>query len=215
MKKNPVTINVETTASEALEIMRVNKVRQLPVVSGGKLAGLVTEKQLLALSPSTATSLNIFEKSYFMEKVMIADVMVRYPLTVTPDTTIEEAALYLREHYFSSVPVVEGEKLAGMITVAEILDTLIKFLGYGEEGSRLMIEAEDRIDLLNDITRIISEFGINVKSVVYYARDNKNVKIKLRLDDTRDTPQLIKAMEKQGLKVSQVSLNSTSSTTPG
>jgi acetoin utilization protein AcuB len=211
MKTNPVTINIETTASEALETMRNNKVRQLPVVSGDKLAGLVTENQLLALSPSTATSLSIFEKSYFMEKVMISDVMVRYPLIVTPDTTIEEAALYLKEHDFSSVPVVEREKLVGMITVAEILDTLIKFLGYGQEGSRLMIEAEDRIDLLSDITQMIKEFGISVKSIVSYARDNKNVKIKLRLDNNKDTLQLIKAMEKQGLKVSQVSLNSTTS----
>jgi acetoin utilization protein AcuB len=202
MKKDPVTVSLETTASEALKTMKNNKVRQLPVVSGDKLAGLVTEKQLLVLSPSAATSLSAFEKSFFMDKIMVSEVMVRYPLTVTPDTTIEEAALYLKEHGFSSVPVVEGEKLTGILTVAEIFDCLIKFLGYGEKGSRLMIEAEDRIDLLADVTRLIVDFDIFIKGAVYFARDNENVKIKLRLD-TKDTANLVKVMEEQGLKVSK------------
>jgi acetoin utilization protein AcuB len=204
MKKNPVTTGMDTTASEALQIMKNNKVRQLPVVAGEKLVGLVTEKQLLILSPSAATTLNAFEESFFMDKIMVSEVMVRFPLTVTPDTTIEEAALYLKEHQFSSVPVVEGEKLVGLLTVAEIFDCLIKFLGYGEKGSRLMIEAGDRFDLLADVARVLRDFDISVKGVVYYAKDNGNVDIKLRLD-TKDTARLIEVMEEQGLKISQIS----------
>jgi acetoin utilization protein AcuB len=139
-----------------------------------------------------------------MDKIMVSELMVRYPLTVTPDTTIEEAALYLKEHGFSSVPVVEGEKLVGFLTVAEIFDCLIKLLGYGEKGSRLAIETGDRVDLIADVAQVIRDFDIFIKGAVYYVKDNGNVEIKLRLD-TKDTASLIEVMEEQGLKVSQIS----------
>jgi acetoin utilization protein AcuB len=203
MKRSLITASNETSVAEALKILKINKIRQLPVVSEGKLIGLVTEKQLLAVSPSPATSLGTFEVKFFMDKILVSDVMVRFPLTVTPDTTIEEAALYLREHKIGSVPVVEEDKLVGIITVTDIFDAMTRLFGYGKPGIRIIIESEDRVGLLTEVTRVIKEFDFPVKAIIYYVKDDNKVKMKMRLD-TVDAIPVVEAMRSRGLKVSQI-----------
>ncbi|MFX4262116.1 CBS and ACT domain-containing protein [Pelotomaculum propionicicum] len=203
MKRSLITASKETTVFEALETLKKNKIRQLPVVTGDRLIGLVTEKQLLAVSPSPATSLGTFEKKFFMDKILVSDVMVKFPLTVSPDTTIEEAALYLREHKVGSVPVVEGDVLVGIITVTDIFDAMTRLFGYGKPGIRILIESEDRIGLLTEVTRTIKEFDFPVKAIIYYVKDDSKVKMKMRLD-TIDAEPVVKAMKNRGLKVSRI-----------
>jgi acetoin utilization protein AcuB len=203
MKKSLITANKETTVSEALKTLKKNKIRQLPVVSGDRLIGLVTEKQLLAVSPSPATSLSPFENKFFLDKILVSDVMVKFPLTVSPETTIEEAALYLREHKVGSVPVVEGDVLVGIITVTDIFDAMTRLFGYGKPGIRILIESGDRVNLLTEVTRIIKEFDFPVKAIIYYVKDDSKVKMKMRLD-TVDADPVVKAMENRGLKVSRI-----------
>ena len=61
MTANPITVTPDVSVMEALEIMKRSKVRRLPVVQGGKLVGIVTDRDLLQVSPSPATSLSVFE----------------------------------------------------------------------------------------------------------------------------------------------------------
>ena len=203
MKRSLITASKETTVSEALETLKINKIRQMPVVSGGKLIGLVTEKQLLTVSPSPATSLDPFEMKFFMDKISVSDVMVKFPLTVTPDTTIEEAALYLREHKVGSVPVVDGDSLVGIITVTDIFDAMTRLFGYGRPGMRILIESEDRIGLLTEITQVIKDYDFPLKAIIYYVKDDNKVKMKMRLD-TDDAIPVVEAMKSRGLKVSRI-----------
>ena len=200
MTKNPITINKKTPVFEALEIMKKYKIRQLPVVAEGRLAGLVTEKELLTVSPSTATSLSIYEMNYLLAKMTVAEAMVKKPLTVTPDTTLEEAALLMRENKIGSAPVLEGEKLVGIITVTDIFDALVKFFGYGKAGTRLVIESRDRNGLLADVTQLIKEFDVSIKGIIVAEKNNETVEMMLRLG-TIDTAPIVEALESRGLKV--------------
>lgn len=204
MSKSPITINKKTPVFEALEIMKKHKIRQLPVVSEGKLAGLVTEKELLTVSPSPATSLSIYEMNYLLAKMTVSEAMVKNPLTVTPNTTIEEAALLMREHKIGSVPVLEGEKLVGLITVTDIFDALAKFFGYGKPGTRLVIESKERVGLLADVTQVIKEFDVQIQGIICVVKDNENVEMMLRLG-TIDSAPLVTALESRGLKVTCIS----------
>ena len=183
-----------------MEILQKHQIRQLPVVEGEKLAGLVTEKQLLKVSPSPATSLGVFERNYFLANIKVSEVMVKFPLTVTPDTTIEEAALYMREHKIGSAPGVVGEKLVGIITVTDIFDALIKYFGYGKSGLRLVIESKDRSGLLAEITQLLNEFNAPVKGVIYFVKDNEEARIKLRIETSNASP-LLAAMKSRGFKI--------------
>ncbi|HBC94719.1 MAG TPA: acetoin dehydrogenase [Pelotomaculum sp.] len=200
MTRMPVTISKKMTVFDALAIMKKHKIRQLPVVSGEKLEGLVTEKDLLTVSPSPATSLSIFELNELLAKMTVAEIMVKSPITVQPNSTLEEAALLMREHKIGSVPVLEKDKLVGIITVTDIFDALIRFFGYGKAGTRLLLEAQDRIGLLADITQVVKDFGVLIKASIVVYKDNENVEIMLRLG-TVDPGPLVTALQEKGYKV--------------
>jgi acetoin utilization protein AcuB len=61
MTSNPYTVTPETTVSSAFELMKEKKIHRVPVVKNGKLVGIITEKKLVEVSPSPATTLSIFE----------------------------------------------------------------------------------------------------------------------------------------------------------
>ncbi len=204
MTKSPITINENTVIFEALDLMKKQEIRRLPVVSEGKLVGLVTEKELLTVSPSPATSLSIFEINYLLAKMTVAEAMIKNPLTVTSNTTLEEAALLMRENKIGSVPVLDGENLVGIITVTDIFDALSKFFGYGKAGARLVVESKDRTGLIADITQVVKDSNIPITGIICDIKDNENAKLMLRLS-TVDTLPLVKALEKRGMKVTCIS----------
>ena len=68
MTSNPYTISPDATIAEALEMMREHHIRRLPVVKSGKMVGIVTERALLEVSPSKATTLSVFEINYLLSK---------------------------------------------------------------------------------------------------------------------------------------------------
>ena len=98
MTANPLTVPENMPVQEAEEIMRKHKIRRLPVVKGEKLVGIVTEIDLLRVSPSSATSLSMFELNYLLSRLQVKEAMTKNPRTISPEATIEEAALIMREN---------------------------------------------------------------------------------------------------------------------
>ena len=202
MARAPITIEKDTPVFKALTIMKNNKIRHLPVVSKGKLLGIVTEKNLFYLSPSPATSLSIFEINSLMAEITVAEAM-KTVQPVYPDTTMEEAALYMREHKIGGLPVVEGDVLVGLITESDIFDAMVKLFGYGKPGIRMVIEATDRVGLIADITKIIKDFDIVIRSIVTFDKDDNKTDIVLRLNVVDPAP-LVTALESNGFEVSYI-----------
>ena len=91
MTRNPITVTPDVSISEAFSIMKEHTFRRLPVVQGGKLVGIVTERELEQVSPSKATTLSVFELNYLLEKTTIKEAMSREPITVQDDDLIEKA----------------------------------------------------------------------------------------------------------------------------
>ena len=79
MTKNPLTIPEDMPVQEAEELMRKHKIRRLPVVKGDKLVGIVTEIDLLRVSPSSATSLSVFELNYLLSRLQVKDAVTKTP----------------------------------------------------------------------------------------------------------------------------------------
>jgi acetoin utilization protein AcuB len=200
MLKSPVTVDIDNSVAQVLKVMEKEKIRALPVVSGHKLVGVVTEKQILKVAPSSFSSLDAFETRYFFEQMKVAEVMHRFPLTLTPDTTIEEAAVYLREHRLGSVPVVDGERLAGIITITNIFDGMVETREYDLKGTILIMEAHARQNLLADIYNMLDVSRVQVKETIIHVKEDKKAKIKLRLT-TNIGRQVVDALESLGLKV--------------
>lgn len=126
MTRDPIFIEAKTPLPEAHQIMKQRRIRRLPVVDkAGHLVGIVTRGDVREASPSNATSLSIYEIHYLLSQLSVDEIMTRHPKTVSPDTTIKEAARLMLDNKISGLPVVEGNRLVGIITESDIFRGLI------------------------------------------------------------------------------------------
>ncbi len=207
MTRRPVTISPETPISEALDLMRREKVRRLPVLDReGRLVGIVLEKDLLYASPSPATSLSIYEMQYLLSKLTVAEVMSRRVITVDEITPLEEAARIMADHRIGGLPVMRGDQLVGIITETDLFKVFLEMLGAREKGVRLTLEVPDQKGVLASITGAIAALGGDIVSLsTFWGEDLTTgvITVKVR-EGTATKRQLVGAMEKLGLEVVDV-----------
>jgi len=157
-----VTIPPETPVNEALSLMRKRGFSRLPVVEGGKLVGIVTEKHLLLASPSPATSLSMWEINYLLAKLTVEKVMSREVVTVADDTPIEEAARIMADRNIGGLPVMQGETLVGIITETDLFKLFLEFMGARERGVRATLLVKEEKGGLALLARAIADAGGNI-----------------------------------------------------
>jgi len=85
MKTDVISTETKTSIMEAQNIMREKNIKRLPVMKKDKLIGFVTKHMLLEASPSSATTLSIYELNYLLSKMTVDDIMVKDPITIPPD----------------------------------------------------------------------------------------------------------------------------------
>ncbi len=204
MTSNPIVISPSTPVLEAINILKKNKIRQLPVVDKKKLVGLVTRYELLTVSPSPASTLSVYEMNYLLSKMEVKDCMIKSPVTVQPGTTVEEAALVMRDNKLDALLVTDKDKLVGIVSESDIFDQLIKIFGLRKPGSRIVVEAEDRVGLLADIVSEVRDLGINVIGVALSEKSDQKVQIMLRVS-TADPSELVDKIKQKGFSVTSVS----------
>lgn len=202
MTPNPITVEPNTPIFEALNLMKKHRIKQLPVVEDGKLLGLVTERDLLTVSPSPATTLSIYEINYLLSRMTVKEAMIKSPARISPDATIEEAAVIMREHRFGSLLVMEGENLVGIITESDLFEALIKIFGFRRPGVRLVLEAENKLGTLADLLGIVRDHQINVIGLACIELGEK-VQIMLRLSTSQVSP-LVEELKTKGYNVLSV-----------
>ena len=181
MSMNPVTVTPENTLGEALNLMKERSIRRLPVVSKGDVVGLVTEQDLMKASPSSATSLSVWEINYLFPKIKIKNIMTREIFTVAPETILEKAALIMQENNISTLPVLKGEQLVGIITESDIFKAFIDVLGLNHPSTRVTLQVEDRVGMLEKIAGLIGAAGINIISTNVQRFSDNRVYLILRL----------------------------------
>ncbi len=121
MQKNIITIGAGDTLSTVEDIMRLGHVRHMPVVRGGKLVGVVSERDLLRASLSSLTEFGLEERRAFLQVVEITRVMSTPPVVISPDATVARAARMLADQKIGCLPVLDGEKLVGLVTETDLL----------------------------------------------------------------------------------------------
>lgn len=204
MTPSPITISPHTPILEALDIMKKQKIRQLPVVDKGVLLGLVTERDLLTVSPSPATTLSIFEMNYLLSKMVVKEVMLKDPPVISPEANLEEAAVIMRERKAGSLLVVENGRLIGIITESDLFEAFIKVFGFRRAGIRIVIETENRIGALADILAIVRDHQLNVVGIACIERPEQKVQVMLRLSAS-EPGTLVADLEQKGFVIRSVS----------
>lgn len=131
MTREPLTVTATETIGEADDLMSQNKFRQLPVVKGKELIGIVTDRDIRSfLSGSLLASPEQREKAL---KTRVREIMTSEPITVCPDDELEEVLEVLIEEKIGGIPVVdETEGLVGIVTYVDVLRCFLNRLQ--EEG---------------------------------------------------------------------------------
>ena len=159
MHTNVVVVSPETSLSQAQRLMHDNRIRHLPVVSGHRLVGIVTDRDLRNASPSQATTLERGEINYQMDTTPIETCMTRDVVVIRPQASIIEGARQLLEGAFGCLPVVENGELVGIVTE---IDLLRGFLAAAAPAGELMqvkdyMQTEPYTVMPNDLVSIAFE----------------------------------------------------------
>lgn len=166
MKHPVLTITADVSVQDALAQMRRDKVRRYPVVDKrGSLVGIVTDTDLLNASPSEATTLNVWEINYLLSKINVERVMTTKVITVTPDTTIEEAARIMADAKIGGLPVLRDNRLVGIITESDLFHIFLEMLGARTAGVRVTVEVLDQPGKLYELTGAIQRAGGNINGM--------------------------------------------------
>lgn len=175
MVKNPVTVNVHDSLDQAYYAMKENNVSRLPVLDDiGKVVGILTQGDCMRVSPSPASTLSKQEANYLLSKLTISEVMTKKPITVHPQALVEEVALTLRQHKIEGLPVVEDERLVGIISKSDIFDALMDIVGVGSESTRVILECENRCGILADVSQCFQNHGVLIENVAKIHRNEHN-----------------------------------------
>jgi acetoin utilization protein AcuB len=167
MTTDVITVTPDTPLVKARDLLREHTIKQLPVVDQkGNLIGILTDRDIKQAWASPATTLSIYELTYVLQKLTVESVMVKDPITITPSSTIERAAKILHDRRIGSLPVVEGERLVGIITSTDLMEVLLDGLGVQEESGRLVVLVRDRIGVLADVCSILKDANISIVSMI-------------------------------------------------
>jgi acetoin utilization protein AcuB len=154
MVRKLVTIGPNTNILKAMEVMRKNSIRHLPVVEGDDFVGLVTEGDLRQASLLS-----------MVDKVSIEDVMIKNPVTISPEASLEEAAKLVSLHKIGGLPVVKGKKLVGIITIVDILRAFIQLMGILRSSSRIDLVLGEKPHAFEEVSGVFRDHRAQIISV--------------------------------------------------
>lgn len=121
MSTSPISVTPNTSMAEARELMRRRRIRHLLVLEGEQLMGILTDRDIRLNLPSPATSLSIWEINYLLAKMTVKEIMTKSVITVGPDRHARDAVGLMLEHKIGALPVLEGERVVGILTETDML----------------------------------------------------------------------------------------------
>ena len=128
MTANPVRVAPATPVQEVIGLMKSHAYRQILVIDGDELLGIVTDRDIRLAMNSPYVLHDRSQDRVLLHDLTAEACMTRNPITVTPQTDARQAAQLLRDHKFGSMPVVENGKVIGIISTSDILDSYIDLL---------------------------------------------------------------------------------------
>jgi acetoin utilization protein AcuB len=190
MIRNPVTVSKDEDVRGCMDLMTEHSIRHLPVVEGQRLVGFVTESDLREVS-STAS----------MEGVSIEDFMVRDPITVTPNTDIEDAAKLIYYHKIGGLPVVDDGDIVGIITVVDLLEVFIELMGVMKSSSRIDVILGEEPEAFERVSALIRGEGGEIISVGISGDRSKTERIHFFRLEKCDVEHISNVLQNAGFEV--------------
>lgn len=205
MTPEPITISPQTTLPEITHLMREHKIRRLPVMDDGALVGIVSDHDVMAAMPSPATTLSRWEMNTLLDKLTAREIMTSPVFVAEPDCTLEEAAAILINKKFGAMPVMDGDKLVGIVSETDFFRAFALMLSGGEKsGLRFELRVEEGRGVLARIASIVNENGGNIVAVATMPEEDPAYRRVLIKEQGADQDKLRAALEAVDFEVVDV-----------
>jgi acetoin utilization protein AcuB len=179
MNQNPVTIAPDAPITEAAALMSQRRIRRLLVIESQhdepRLVGIVSATDILHAFPATINPFAVLVRETPEDQVAIRDIMTRNPLTVTPDTPIEEAARLMRNRKIGALPVVLDGKLVGIITESDIFRAFASIFSSPQPGVRIKLAVARFEDVFGLIAELTAGHEVHVLNLFTYIQGDMSV----------------------------------------
>jgi acetoin utilization protein AcuB len=177
MSRPVISVAPDMPINDVLAMFRKEHIRRAPVIKDGKLAGIVSERDLLNATPSSVTSLSVWELNYLISKVKVKDVMTKKVVTVDQDTPIEEAARIMADKKIGGVPVVSGKNVVGIITETDLFKIFLELMGARHKAWRVTATIAEKPGELAKLTQAIAQNGGNFISFGMFSGPDANSRV--------------------------------------
>ena len=167
MKSDPVTVDVNDSMQDAIDLMKETEAPLVAVLEEGKVVGVISDTNLKKAAALDATALRVFKREDLLRRVKAGEIMSKPPITVGPDWLLEETAHLMIKNKISAAPVVDAQgKLLGTISQTDLFHVLISFSGYDLHGVQFAFQLEDRPNSIKEVTDIIRSYGGRVRNIL-------------------------------------------------
>jgi acetoin utilization protein AcuB len=198
MSKDLVTIDADTSIMKASKVMKQNEIQHLPVLSKGRLAGIVSDRDLKEATPSKATTLDIHEMYHLLDTITVKSLMAKHLYTIAPEDTVEKAAAVMLQHHISALPVVDAKgTLAGIITKGDIFRAFVSISGIHQGALAMGFELPDQPGSIQAVTDVIRAHGGRIASILtgYEGAPEGARQVFIRAKEIKDETALRKDLE--------------------
>ena len=170
MTPNPLCLHPEMSLREVRDLIAGKSFRHFPVTdAGGRLVGMVSDRDLRSVLPSTALSPVVRQDELaHLAQVPVDSIMSRPPIALPHEATLDDALLLFDRHRIGALPVVDHEgRLLGIITVRDVLGAYRRLFGIGTAGSSLVEVRDDgRPNLVSRIAAALEGGGIPCTRII-------------------------------------------------
>ena len=167
MSRDVVTVEEQTPIIEVMKLLEEHDIRHLPVTRDGKLVGMISDRDVKEASPSKTTTLKAQELYYLLAEMKAKDVMRKDPIVISPDQTMEVAAVKMLEHKVTGMPVITNSgELIGIISQGDVFRVLISITGIYQGGVQFAFNLEDRSGTIKEVANVLRQEDAQIVSIL-------------------------------------------------
>ncbi len=169
MTRGVETVTPETSVGEAARRMNDRNIRRLVVVKGRAVVGMICRQDVVRAFPENLNPFSVAGVDDFPALGTVAEFMHGPAITIEADQPIEAAARRMTEHHIGGLPVVQGDKLVGIITESDIFRVFSKLLSGQLGSTRITFDITDKPNALGDLVQLCQDLQLEVTSIIPFS----------------------------------------------
>jgi CBS domain-containing membrane protein len=137
MESEVVTLNAGDTLDLADDIMRLGRIRHMPITSNGKLVGILSQRDLFRAAISSVLQLRPAAEREWLAKIPVREAMTTNVFTIAPEATVHEAVKLMLDKRIGCLPVVADGRLVGLLSESDCMRYLARLLDISDVKQQL------------------------------------------------------------------------------